>query len=163
MGKVTSGLRSHGPSLEYDHIIVDGVSSGHFLSLIQTPAGLSNVVSAGPIRTQSLKIQEILDNPDMVRTYIVTNLEQYSVQESCELEEQIREKIKSPLSIIANKVFPIPDSPGGMSAEAQNFIRVQEELKTFQHVQKQTFTDKNYSVKTIPFFFKRLDLTYFND
>lgn len=157
LGKLTSGIRNHGPNLPYDHIVVDAVSTGHFLSLIQTPKGLSQVVSTGPLHKQSKSILNVLNTDKYVHTYVVTLLEKYSVTEAFELINDLSNRLDSPISVVANKVFAAPE-PGEMSTEeARQFLDVQRKIKEFQAQQLDLFKQENMQINQIPFIFDTLD------
>lgn len=167
LGKLTSGLRQHGPPLDFDVIIVDAVSSGHFVNLIKTPAALASVAPRGPMRIQCEGIINIL-NSDKVSVAIVTNLEAYSVSESFELSDQLKGIIKCPQMFVANKVYPVPVAPepallsaaltqAGPNATAlENFLNVQFELGHFQWQQREKFSRQNKNTKTVWFYFDEL-------
>ena len=60
LGKLTSQVRKQGPPMNYDTIVVDAVSTGHFLNLLKTPRGLMEITRVGPLRDQSEGIVEVL-------------------------------------------------------------------------------------------------------
>lgn len=160
LGKVTSGLRAHGPPLDYDCIIVDAVSSGHFVSLLKTPAGLAAVAPRGPMRAQCESIQAILNSVQSTRVMIVTNLEAYSVQESFELAGQVRAVIQAPLHFVANQIYPIPPSVPQLNEplneELQKFLAAQWELGSFQQNQIRKFSESGFPVHRVWFYFDKL-------
>jgi anion-transporting ArsA/GET3 family ATPase len=163
LGKLTSGIRKHGPPMDYDCIVVDGVSSGHFVSLLKTPAGLAAIAPRGPMRSQCDGIQKILDNPQQTLTMVVTNLESYSVQESFELATQLKSVLKSGITFVANKIFPIPVSPppavmASLPPGVDEFVKIQLELSQFQSKQREKIRTKNQTkaVESIWFYFEDL-------
>jgi anion-transporting ArsA/GET3 family ATPase len=107
LGKVTSQIREHGPAMNYDSIVVDGVSSGHFVSLLQAPVGLMAMSKVGPINVQCEQIIKAL-NSDSVETYLTTTLETFAVQETMELYASLSKRLKSKITIVANKELVIP-------------------------------------------------------
>lgn len=160
LGKLTSGLRKHGPPMDYDCIVVDAVSSGHFVSLLKTPAGLGAVAPRGPMRSQTEGIQAILDDPEKTHTYVVTNLETYSVQESFELAEQLKGVMKSKVGFVANKIYPIPSAPepavmASVEPALQEFLKTQAELSSFQWKQREKFASHG-ALQSIWFYFEEL-------
>lgn len=108
LGKVTSQIREHGPTMNYDSIIVDAVSSGHFLSLLQAPVGLMAMSKMGPINVQCAQIIQAL-NSHSVETYLTTTLESFAVQETMELHGALSKKLKSKITVVANKELLIPN------------------------------------------------------
>lgn len=158
LGKLTSHVRKHGPALPYDVIVVDAVSSGHFISLLKTPRALGGVVSRGPMREQCDGIQAVLDNSTHTQILINTNLESYSVQESLELLEQLSETTKVRPAIVANKIFPVPPLPEAFKGgpKETEFIETQRRLKEFQEKQVAGFEEKNLQVHRVGFIFEPL-------
>jgi len=158
LGKLTSQVRKHGPPLDYETIVVDAVSSGHYLSLVKTPRGLMEMTSVGPLREQSQGILEVLNDPKIFHTLVVTNLENFSVQESMELRDQLQPVLKSQIAFVANKVYPIPpghpQNPG--SEGARGFIEDQVELREFQEQQLKTFAGQKERTHQLPFYFSPL-------
>lgn len=160
LGKLTSQIRNHGPSMNYDCIVVDAVSTGHFLSLIKTPQALSETVSTGPMYEQCRQIQNVLSNAQIMSTFVVTNLETYSMNESQELSQQIAAVIRSPASLVVNKIFPIPEDLESleekMNPEQKEFIKAQEEIHLYQQKTFAELRQRGVPLLSVPFYFSKL-------
>lgn len=106
LGKLTSGIRKHGPPLDYDFIVVDAFSTGHFKSLLEAPQGLAEVIQMGPMGEQSKGIVEVLSNPKFTQFHLVTLPEALPAKEASELGEYLQKKWNADLEIILNKALP---------------------------------------------------------
>lgn len=161
LGKLTSQERKHGPSLSYDHIVVDAVSTGHFLSMMKAPGALAQTVKTGPMREQSLQIQRVLSDPQMTQIFLVSNLERYSLHESEELQTQIREVLGLAPSYVANKVYPVPaniEAPTQtMESQQTDFLQVQAKIKAYQEDATEIFKKSSHELFSIPYYFSTLD------
>jgi anion-transporting ArsA/GET3 family ATPase len=159
LGKLTSQVRKHGPPMNYDTIVVDAVSSGHYLNLLRTPKGLMEITKVGPLREQSQEIVAVLNDGKIFHSVVVSNLESFSVQESLELTAQMRGLVSSAYSFVANNVYPIPDAPpslDGNSPAARKFIETQLALKDFQKRQADELVKDGSPLHRIPFLFQPL-------
>ncbi len=161
LGKLTSQERKHGPSLSYDHIVVDAVSTGHFVSMMKAPSALAQTVKSGPMREQSLQIQRVLSDAQMTQIFLVSNLERYSLHESEELQTQIKDVLGLAPSYVANKVYPVPadmEKPTQANENLQNeFLLVQEKIKTYQDGATEIFKQGAHELFSIPYYFSTLD------
>jgi anion-transporting ArsA/GET3 family ATPase len=158
LGKLTSQVRKHGPPLPYDTLVVDAVSSGHYLNLLRTPAGLSEVTRVGPLREQAEGINEVLNDKKTFHTVVVSNLESFSVQESFELTGQMKSLVHSDISYAANKIYPVPpeNPPQDSNEVAQKFINEQIQLRDFQRRQIKQFEEASAPLHKIEFLFQPL-------
>lgn len=160
LGKLTSQVRRHGPAMNYDHIVVDGVSTGHFLSLMKTPLAFVETVSSGPMHEQSRQIHQVLSDPAQTTIFVVSNLERYSLNESDELRAQLQEALKAKLVTVANKIYPVPETIEAESAEMpeslQRFLQAQKQIKTYQAEAIETLSQKNKKLYRIPFYLQSL-------
>ncbi len=161
LGKLTSQERKHGPSLSYDHIVVDAVSTGHFVSMMKAPGALAQTVKTGPMREQSLQIQRVLSDAQMTQIFLVSNLERYSLHESEELQTQIKDVLGLAPSYVANKVYPVPanmERPAQAMENLQNeFLLVQEKIKAYQDSATEIFKQGAHELFSIPYYFSTLD------
>lgn len=90
MGKITSGPpRNIGPRLPYELMIIDGLSTGHFLPLVQAPKALADVVSFGPMGEQSRSIDRVLHDAHHVKYVLVTLPEELPLKEGLEFETKL--------------------------------------------------------------------------
>ncbi len=90
-----------------DLIIFDAPASGHFLRLIATPMGLSNIAAAGPLQKQSQEVLELIQDPARLGIAMVTIPEETPVKETIETVTQL--KITSglePRALFINSLMP---------------------------------------------------------
>lgn len=76
-----------------DLIIVDAPPAGHAASFLRSATGLSDVVQSGPVREQSVEVDEMLRDPSRCQAMIVTLPEETPVTEALELGEELRADI----------------------------------------------------------------------
>jgi anion-transporting ArsA/GET3 family ATPase len=105
LGKITSGIRQWGPPLEFDQIVIDCFSSGHFLALLRAPKGMADLISAGPMGEQSRSIDEVLRRTDLCEFKIVTIPEELPVSESQELYRELFAEMGQSSEIICNRIY----------------------------------------------------------
>lgn len=132
LGKLTSHLRQHGPSFEYDHIIVDAHSTGDFLSFLQAPTWLGQSVSSGPLKTQSESIHRVLTNPQMVQYIMVTLPEVLPVDELLESESRLNKLLKSPTQVVVNKWLSLAHHPERNKSQWDQFVEMRKKEQSEQ-------------------------------
>lgn len=109
LGKITSGVRHWGPELPFDRIVVDAYSTGHFLSLLKAPIGMSELISTGPMGEQSKNMIQVMKSKESVTYIVVTLLEDTPISESLELLEELKKWTGQEAHIVANKYFSLND------------------------------------------------------
>lgn len=132
MGKLTSDIRHHGPGFHYDHVVIDGHSTGSFLSMLQAPQLLAQMVSSGPLHTQSLQIAKTLKDPTLVETLFVTLLEDLPVDELLESTKDYESLFGKNYSVIMNKSIPsiqTNDTDGAWSKFINEKMQIQKRLE----------------------------------
>jgi anion-transporting ArsA/GET3 family ATPase len=143
--------------MNYDHIVVDAVSTGHFLSLIKTPQGLAASVSSGPMHEQALQIQRVLADPQQTKTFVVTNLERYSLTETKELYDEFCEALGSEVAFVANKVFQVPTDlepiEQSMPQGLQSFLQAQQERRSYQEQAVDQLKKMSSHLFVVPFYY----------
>lgn len=105
LGKLTSSFRKHGPGFEYDHVVVDAHSTGHFSALLAAPRLLGRSVSAGPLHTQSLAIDTVLKDKRLTQYLLVSLFEDLPVDELLETIPMFKD-YPAP-QIVMNKSFSL--------------------------------------------------------
>lgn len=165
LGKVTSQIRSHGPAMDYDSIVVDAVSTGHFISLLQAPLGLRDMAKMGPVHEQSVQILNAL-NSEVVETFLVTTLETFAVQETSELVTSLKKQVRSQITVLANKDVRYPELTPAILEKYQNPQRtIVDEISLLKKHQDKNRTelDGAYSrLYKVPFYYHPL-LEQMND
>ncbi|MCB9025707.1 MAG: arsenical pump-driving ATPase [Bdellovibrionaceae bacterium] len=145
LGKLTSGFRKIGPELNYDRIVVDAFSSGHFLSLLRVPKGISDTISLGPMGQQSANIHKTLINSEICNYVWVSTCEELPVQESLEFIGLLNTDFNVTPKLILNKILrpQIPnmvDRASGKFASYLQNIKKREDWSTAEFVKN----SKNY-------------------
>lgn len=156
LGKVTSGLRRHGPTLNYDFIVVDAVSTGHFVSMLKAPVGWAQAIRVGPVYTQCQSIISTLNDANKVSTYLVTLPESLVVEELRDLQTQLDPLLRSKISVLVNKCLaPLPTSqlilPELETYVEQRQLKIEEQKKHLQNL-----IADNQNLQQAPFFYDSL-------
>ena len=120
LGKITSGIRNIGPSLEYKRIVVDCYASGHVMALFRASRGMHEAVPFGPMGRHANEITKVLKNPEICSYHIVTLLEEMPVVESFELAKNIYDELQIKPEIFANKVLNSPVSVASLNQLIQD-------------------------------------------
>lgn len=150
LGKATSGVRKHGPPMNYSEIVIDAFSTGHFLSLLRAPRALSEVISFGPMAEQSNQIDKWIRNPDFCHIHLVTLPELLPTTEALELFETLENEFGIRAQVYVNKVWGLSDADvKKIPDRTQKFFqeKILEEKESFELLNK-----KKIAHKTIPFF-----------
>ena len=92
-------------------LIVDGPATGHGLSFLSVPNVVLDTVRIGPLRRQTNRVQELLNDASRTLVLPVTLPEELPVSETLELCERVRELGTALGPVIANAVEPAPDLP----------------------------------------------------
>jgi len=142
LGKITSGPpRNVGPKMNYDCIVVDAYASGHFMALLQAPAGMAEAVGFGPMGEQSRSIQAVLANPDLCQYVVVSLPEELPVTEALELSEKIEKSVgvkplhllNHCLMITPEKIKNVADVPAQFKSHIEKSVLKQNQMiKRFQ-------------------------------
>jgi len=90
-------------------LIVDGPATGHGLSFLSVPNVVLDTVRIGPLRRQTNRVQELLNDASRTLVLPVTLPEELPVSETLELCERVRELGMTLGPVIANAVEPAPD------------------------------------------------------
>lgn len=110
LGKITSGLRNHGPPLPYDCIVIDTFATGHFKALLEAPKGMSQAVQFGPMGEQSRQIDRCIRDKEASHYHIVTLPEELPLKEAAELLADIKAEFNIDAELILNKILTVPVS-----------------------------------------------------
>ena len=121
LGKLTSGTRGFGPSLDYDCIVLDGFASGHFLSLLKVPKGILDVIKTGAMAEQTRDIQKVLLDHKLTKIVIATLPEELPITEAMELKDQLQGMGYQP-DMVVNKVLNPPFQESDLSSILANEV-----------------------------------------
>jgi anion-transporting ArsA/GET3 family ATPase len=91
----------------YDTVIVDAPASGHSLGMLRTPRTFANLARVGPIRKQSDRVQELLEDTTATAYVAVALAEDMPVNETLDLERELPDVVGHGLSVIVvNGIYP---------------------------------------------------------
>ena len=92
---------------QFDHIILDGYASGHFLALLKTPDSVLNSGMVGPVIAETKKVRDYIFDADKTAIVVVAMLEDLIVSESLDLCERLREELQlTPAAMFLNRCLP---------------------------------------------------------
>lgn len=107
MGKICYEVRER----HYDIVFVDASASGHIVSQLASPAGISELFQIGLVKEQTAWMQEILSNPSTTALILVVTPEETPVVESLELIDRLaNETSMNVIGAVINKVMAEPFS-----------------------------------------------------
>lgn len=161
LGKITSGIRGVGPALDFDCIVVDAFSTGHFKALLRAPVGMLSAIGFGPMGEQSRGIIEVVRNPSLTEVKIVCVAEELPVSETQELASFVQKEFGQRSEIWFNRLWQPGLSAQDLS-EIQSSLAQQPELADFgRFVQKTLSAQEKYQgefagswpVKALPLVF----------
>ncbi len=91
----------------YDIVVVDAAATGHIVSQLGSPDSIGELVSVGPLTSQTAWMRELLRDPARTGAVIVTTPEEMPVSETLQLSQQLRDVTQTPLAaIVVNRVLP---------------------------------------------------------
>jgi anion-transporting ArsA/GET3 family ATPase len=138
LGKITSHIRKVGPQLDYDCLVVDSFATGHFLALLSAPRGMAQAIRFGPMGEQSKHIDQVLQNKDICKYFVVALPEELPVQEAEELKIEIQKLTGQIPQQVLNRCLPdLSDTENG-----------DVKLSGFQNFMSQKMIEQNRLEKT---------------
>ena len=103
VGKLAWEVREN----HYDAVIVDGPATGHVVGQLAAPQGIRQLVSVGPIRSQTQWMLDILSDPVLTGVVVVSTPEEMPVSETLELVDRLAVETTVDLAgVIVNRVLP---------------------------------------------------------
>lgn len=158
LGKITSGIRSWGPPLEYDSIVVDAFATGHFLALLKAPLGMAELVESGPMGEQTRQIHRVLSDPQFCEFWLATRPEELPVSEAIELYNELQKLMKQKSKVFCNMYYETDLTMAELSAytteaKANNlvdFAKFLKELSLRQEGQLATLKSQIASSQVLP-------------
>ncbi|MDB2426176.1 ArsA family ATPase [bacterium] len=153
LGKLTSEMRNVGIPLNYDKIVIDCFSTGHFLALLNAPKGLSEIIKFGPMGENTSQILKILKDPKKCNYVVVSLAEELPFDETSELCSKLTESWNTNIKIVINKVYnPVPlDGDTELEKKAKQFF---DEKVTLQSKWIEKFKSEYQNIYSCPFIFK---------
>lgn len=159
LGKITSGPpRYVGPKLNYDFLVVDAFSSGHFFALLKAPMGMAETFRFGPMADQSRGIMKTINNPKLTQIHIVTLPEELPYQETLEVIQQLDSVTSIKPQVWLNKWVNYPDLKqqlGDHQKLAESFQKLDDQQNEYLRGLNQKASGANkipffYELRTIP-------------
>src|SRR4029078_7285305 len=89
--EIAQGTRWTKSNRIYDTVIVDAPASGHGLAMLRTPSTFGDIARAGPLQRQAYKIRDMLRDPRRTGYLAVALPEEMPVNETLELQDQLRD------------------------------------------------------------------------
>lgn len=139
LGRATSLPRKHGPPLKYQHMVFDAFSTGHFLTMFRTPAGLAKIIQFGPMGEQTRSIDQWIKNPEFCHVHIISLPEELPATESAELYYTIKEEFGLTPKVYLNKYFFLKkeDLKNEPEVVRQHFMNVIEQQELAENIFKE--------------------------
>ncbi len=103
VGKLAHEVRER----SHDLVIVDATASGHVVGQLASPSAIHDLVRVGQVREQTRWMLDILHDPDMTGTVIVSVPEEMPVTETLELSNRLEAETEVDLAaVVVNRVLP---------------------------------------------------------
>jgi anion-transporting ArsA/GET3 family ATPase len=92
---------------EWDLVVVDAAATGHIVAQLGAPQAIEELVTVGPVKTQTGWMGDLLSDPAVTALNVVTTPEEMPVHETVELVGRVRETLPVPLgAVVVNRVLP---------------------------------------------------------
>ena len=92
----------------YDLIVLDAPSTGHALTLLQSPQSMMEMTGAGPVHENAKDIHALFTNPAKTGLLLAAVPETLPVNETIELFEALGAQNKQVAATVLNKAWPKP-------------------------------------------------------
>jgi anion-transporting ArsA/GET3 family ATPase len=89
----------------YDVIILDAPPTGRIVPFLRAPEGVAEIARIGPIRRQSARITELLEDPARTNVMITTLFEELPVTETVEAVQQLTGQDIAVGAVVANQAL----------------------------------------------------------
>jgi hypothetical protein len=108
LGKILHEARAEGARgrPRWDLVVMDAPATGHAVQLLRVPAALIDTVPAGPLRRDAEWMRDLLVDPARTSLSIVTLPEEMPVNESIELDAQVRDVLGIPRGLLFINAMP---------------------------------------------------------
>ncbi len=144
LGKATSPYRNIGKKMDYDYLIIDSYATGHFLSLLRSPAGMMSAIKKGAMHEQCKTILEVMKDPEKVSYYVVTLPEKLPMIETKEFIGSLQDEFNISPQIVLNKIKQ-PLRKNGKTAFEQEYSE--------QIGHQDNYASKMNIYKSFPYFY----------
>lgn len=106
LGKLTSPHRKVGPALDFDDIVLDAYSTGHFKALLQAPRGMGEAIPFGPMGEQCRAIDRVIQDREISQVWVVSLPEELPVIETLEHLSFLKAEMGLQPQAILNRYLP---------------------------------------------------------
>jgi anion-transporting ArsA/GET3 family ATPase len=109
LGKVLYHVKEmQGSGPRYEVVVMDAPATGHAVSFLQVPQVLLDTVATGPLWTEAKWMRDLLVDPKTTAAVLVSLPEEMPVNETLELEEALRKKVKVPTALVVLNGYIAP-------------------------------------------------------
>lgn len=109
LGKVLFHVKeAQGAAPKYEVVVMDAPATGHAISFLQVPQVLMDTVAAGPLMTEAKSMRDLLVDPKTTAAVLVSLPEEMPVNETLELEDALRRKVKIATSLVVLNGYTAP-------------------------------------------------------
>jgi anion-transporting ArsA/GET3 family ATPase len=92
---------------QWDLVVVDAAATGHIVAQLGAPQAIDELVTVGPIKSQTGWMTDLLSDRQVTALNVVTTPEEMPVHETIELVGRVRETLPVPLgAVVVNRVLP---------------------------------------------------------
>jgi anion-transporting ArsA/GET3 family ATPase len=92
---------------DWDVVVVDAAATGHIVAQLGAPQAIEELVTVGPIKSQTGWMGDLLSDPAVTALNVVTTPEEMPVHETIELIGRVRETLPVTLgAVVVNRVLP---------------------------------------------------------
>lgn len=160
MGKMTSGIRKHGPAMPFQSIVMDSFATGHFMALVKAPEAMAKTIQFGPMGEQSRSIDAVLRNPEICQYVVVCLPEELPTRETIDLCRQLKAQLGISPKVILNRCLVGEESKETIEKFAEKYPMARD-FADYLLIQKETQTDSYErlcqevnDVQKVPFIFE---------
>jgi anion-transporting ArsA/GET3 family ATPase len=109
LGKVLYHVKeTQGGAPKYEVVVMDAPATGHAISFLQVPQVLLDTVATGPLWSEAKWMRDYLVDPKTTSAVLVSLPEEMPVNETLELEEALRKKVKMPTALVVLNGYTAP-------------------------------------------------------
>lgn len=110
LGKVLYHVKETqaGGGPRYEVVIMDAPATGHAISFLSVPQVLLDTVAVGPLWTEAKWMRDLLVDPKTTTAVLVSLPEEMPVNETLELEDALRRRVKVATSLVVLNGYTSP-------------------------------------------------------
>jgi anion-transporting ArsA/GET3 family ATPase len=109
LGKVLYHVKeTQGGAPKYEVVVMDAPATGHAISFLQVPQVLLDTVATGPLWSEAKWMRDYLVDPKTTSAVLVSLPEEMPVNETLDLEEALRKKVKMSTAMVVLNGYTAP-------------------------------------------------------